>query len=92
MTNVHAYHKKNVSDEMWDILKMTLGSFRMKGKYIGGGGAEVNILFCRKSKLPVLNVSNSGDNTPLSVFSLQLINMWLFLHHECSANTMHWAS
>lgn len=32
-------------------------------------------------------MSNSGDNTLSSTVSLELVNMLLFLHHQCSADT-----
>lgn len=36
--------------------------------------------------LNMLNMSNSCDNTLSSVVSLELVNMWWFLHHQCSAS------
>lgn len=42
--------------------------------------------------LNMLSMSNSGDNTLSSIVSLELVNMWWFLHHQCSADTVHWAS
>lgn len=63
--------KRNVSVEMWDILRKILGNFSTKVRIT----FDKNILFCRKSKLNVLHVSNSDDYTLLSVVSLDVIIM-----------------
>jgi len=36
-------------------------------------------------------MSNSGDNILSPLVSLELNNKCLFLHHQYSANTIHWA-
>lgn len=74
--------KRNVSVEMWDILKVTLGNFSVKVRII----LYKNILFGGKSKLNVLHASNSGDYTLLSVVSLDVISMCLSAAlFQCSA-------